>query len=298
MKILFVRTGGLGDAILTLPVVHRIKEINPGAELYILGNETMLSVARLSGAFDRFRSIDESGFAGLFSGSESSNFLRLYFSIFDEVYFFTAAKKENIIHKVIESGARKCNVLDPRLPKKWNCHVVEYLLTIIDEKKDNSYNPYDYGIKISSDSKINRKGVVIHPGSGSLSKKWPIDRYFRVAERLIVPVTFILGPAEVENGMGNDIPENRFAIVCPEHISELCDLISSAALYIGNDSGVSHLAALCGVLSLVLFGPTNPVIWRPLGSNVTVISSKNGTMNEISPDDVIKRINDTSYLLL
>lgn len=296
MKILFVRTGGLGDTILTLPVVHRIKKINPGVELHVLGNETMLSIARLTGAFNGFRLFDESGFAGLFSGLEPSDFIRSYFSVFDEVYFFTAAKKENIIHKVIESGARKCNVLDPRPPKKWRRHIVEHLMTIIDEKENNSYDSGYYGINISGNSNRDRKGIVIHPGSGGLSKKWPIDRYLRVAERLITHVTFILGPAEVENGMENDIPENRFTIVCPENISELCSLISCASLYIGNDSGVSHLAALCGIPSFVLFGPTNPVVWRPLGRNVTIISSKNETMNEISPDDVIKQINDTSYL--
>jgi len=297
MKILLVRTGGLGDAILTLPVVYRIKKINPGVRLHMLGNETMLSVARLTGVFDRFRSIDESGFTGLFYGSESSDFLRSYFSIFDEVYFFTSVIKENIIHKVVESGAGKCNVLDPRLPKKWNRHIAEHLLTIIDEEKDNSHEPCDYGIKISGNSKIDQKGTVIHPGSGSPLKKWPIDRYFCIAERLIPPVTFILGPAEVESGMGNDIPENRFTVVYPEHISELYSLISGSALYIGNDSGVSHLAALCGITSLVLFGPTSPIIWKPLGKNVTVISSKNGTMDEISTDDVIKQINNAFCLL-
>ncbi len=298
MKILIVRTGGLGDTILTLPVVHRIKKINPGVKLHMLGNETMLSVARLSGAFDGFRSIDESGFAGLFSDSEPSDFLRSYFSNFDEVYFFTAAKKEKIIYKVVKSGAGKCLVLDPSPTKKWTRHIVEHLLTIIGEKKQNSHGFCDYGIKISGNSMIDRRGVFIHPGSGSISKRWPIDRFFRVAERLITPVTFMLGPAEVESGMGNDIPENRFTIVCPESISELYSLISDAALYIGNDSGVSHLAALCGIPSFLIFGATEPVIWRPIGKNVTVISSKNGTMNEISPGDVIKLINDTLCLLL
>ncbi len=296
MKVLFARAGGLGDSILILPVVSCIKKIYPGVELHILGNETMLSVARLSGLFQGFRSIDESRFAEIFSDSESSDFIKSYFSVFDKVFFFTAAVKDNIIRKVMGSGAKKCLVLDPRPPERWNRHIVEHLMTIIDEKKDNGHTPYDYGIKISDDSNKGLKGIVIHPGSGSLSKKWPLDRYLLVAEKITTNVTFILGPAEIEDGMKSNIDVNRFAVACPEEISELCVLMSSASLYIGNDSGVSHLAALCEIPSIVLFGPTKQSVWKPLGRNVTVISSKDGTMDKISLDDVIKYVTKASYL--
>ncbi len=96
MKILLARTGGLGDSILTLPVAHRIKTINPSAEMHVLGNETMLAVARISGVFTGFRSIEESGFSGLYINSGPSDFIRAYFSNFDEIYFFSAGNKDNI----------------------------------------------------------------------------------------------------------------------------------------------------------------------------------------------------------
>ena len=291
MKILLVRTGGLGDSILTLPVANCLKKIDNSIELHILGNETMLAVARLSGIFDGFRSIDESGFSALYSSSKASDFLQKYFSSFDEVYFFTAGNKKQIIRKVTDSGAGKCFVLDPRPPEDWHNHIIEHFLSIIDGKKILSPCKLDnYGVTLGSVSKSNRRGLVIHPGSGSNSKNWPIERDIYIAEKSKMNVTFILGPAECELGLDKDITESCFKNINPESISDLCSLLCGASFYIGNDSGVSHLAALCETQSVVLFGPTDPVIWRPLGSDVNVISSPDGTINGISADEVVKKI--------
>jgi ADP-heptose:LPS heptosyltransferase len=46
--------------------------------------------------------------------------------------------------------------------------------------------------------------------------------------------------------------------------------ISQARLYVGNDSGITHLAAATGVPVLALFGPTDPAVWAPRGANVRV----------------------------
>ncbi len=132
----------------------------------------------------------------------------------------------------------------------------------------------------------------MHPGSGSISKNWPLDRYLYVAERIRRHVTFLLGSAEIERSPGKDIPESKCAVICPENIGRLSRVLAEASLYIGNDSGVSHLASFCGTPSIVLFGPTDPAIWRPLGSNVTVISSPDGTINGISADEVVAKIKE------
>jgi len=49
------------------------------------------------------------------------------------------------------------------------------------------------------------------------------------------------------------------------------NLFRSARAYVGNDSGASHLAAWGGLPSVVIFGPTDPVRWRPLGSAVEIV---------------------------
>jgi ADP-heptose:LPS heptosyltransferase len=48
-------------------------------------------------------------------------------------------------------------------------------------------------------------------------------------------------------------------------------VLSMSDLYLGNDSGISHLAGCLGTRSVVLFGPTDPVLWKPFGENVRVV---------------------------
>ena len=195
MKILLARSGGLGDSALTLPVVYHIKEKNPrGRVAYAWKQDEMLDVARLSGYFKGFHSIDESGFANLYSDSNPSEFIKSFFSNFNEVYYFSSAKKEIISQKIISSGVKKCHVMDPRPPKDRNSHIVEHLLKIYYENNtSNSYIPNNYRINnptFSQTEKRKRNGLVIHPGSGSLSKNWPIERFITVGKKQQMPVTF------------------------------------------------------------------------------------------------------------
>jgi len=51
-------------------------------------------------------------------------------------------------------------------------------------------------------------------------------------------------------------------------------MLAEAALYIGNDSGLTHLAAATGCPTIALFGASDPAVWRPLGDHVRVIVSE------------------------
>jgi ADP-heptose:LPS heptosyltransferase len=123
----------------------------------------------------------------------------------------------------------------------------------------------------------NRKQLaVIHPGSGSAVKNWPIDRFATLARLLTdrsFGVVWVLGPAET-----GIVPENASGtILCNASLSTLVDVCSSSTLYVGNDSGISHLAAATGVSSVVLFGPSDPAVWQPRGPKVTVLAGKKDT---------------------
>lgn len=98
--------------------------------------------------------------------------------------------------------------------------------------------------------------AVIHPFSGSPAKNWPLGRFRAVAERLAgqMPVYWCAGPEE----------ELADAVRFPD-LRGLARWIAAAAVYIGNDSGISHLAAACGVPVIALFGPTDPRVWAPRG---------------------------------
>lgn len=118
--------------------------------------------------------------------------------------------------------------------------------------------------------------VVIHPGSGSRAKCWPLDAYQQVARRLVelnACVTLIVGPTERERWTPEAIDEAR--LVCQVREcgtgDELQAVLRSADAYLGNDSGPTHLAALLGVPTIALFGPTPMSVWKPLGPTVVAL---------------------------
>ena len=102
--------------------------------------------------------------------------------------------------------------------------------------------------------------VVIHPFASSPAKRWPLEAFRQVAGALPCPVKWLAGPEETLEGA--------------ERIDDLYELacwIARARLYIGNDSGISHLAAAVGTPSLAIFLSTDPRIWAPRGQHVRVL---------------------------
>jgi len=114
-----------------------------------------------------------------------------------------------------------------------------------------------------------RPYALLHPGSGSLDKCWPAARFQALARAIAVDTqaAFVIGP--VECGRFGDQEarslSGRFgALVCPP-LGPLAAAMAGAKLYVGNDSGVSHLAAAVGAPTLALFGPTCPQHFAPIG---------------------------------
>jgi len=72
-----------------------------------------------------------------------------------------------------------------------------------------------------------------------------------------------------------------------ENLYELGCWLATASLYIGNDSGITHLAAAVGVPVVAIFGPTDPAVWTPRGGRVRVVS---GNLDNISAEQVLSSV--------
>ncbi|MBI2756683.1 MAG: glycosyltransferase family 9 protein [Chloroflexi bacterium] len=116
--------------------------------------------------------------------------------------------------------------------------------------------------------------VLVHPGSGSARKNWPTDRFVSVVQCIArhgLGVEIISGEAD-EEPVGRLIAALGSALpILHVDLGTLARRLAGAIAYLGNDSGVSHLAGLAGARSVVLFGPTSAATWRPLGPRVTVL---------------------------
>lgn len=132
--------------------------------------------------------------------------------------------------------------------------------------------------------KVLRPSLVIHPGAGSPAKCWPLEKFLQLAKAFSSRsgfgsrsggVVFVLGPVERERWPAGTVGEiaRRYAVLdCPSLI-DLAVVVQAATVVVGNDSGVTHLAAAMGTPTVALFGPTRPEHFAPRGHIVHIVSA-------------------------
>jgi len=110
--------------------------------------------------------------------------------------------------------------------------------------------------------------VLLMPGSGSRTKNWPVENYLDLAQHLgrSMPTVAMLGPAEEDM----EVAFSGLDPIKSPSLGTLAGLARLSTAFVGNDSGSSHLAAAAGAQGVVIFGPSDPVRWCPLGQ-VTVL---------------------------
>ncbi len=129
--------------------------------------------------------------------------------------------------------------------------------------------------------------VVLHPGSGSASKNWSVEGFAALGVAL-GRVALVVGPADGETGDALAARLSDAVRLEGLPLRLLGAVLAGASLYVGNDSGVSHLAAAYGVPTLALFGPTDPATWAPVGPRVTTLRAPRNELAGLEADTVIR----------
>ena len=131
-------------------------------------------------------------------------------------------------------------------------------------------------------AKESKVQIAIHPGSGSPSKNWPLERWTQWCQAMCKDSHYhfmiVAGEADREAGetLARHLPDHCRTLHMNAPLPSVARAIAGSRLFVGHDSGISHLAAALGVPSLVLWGPTNLEVWQPRGKHVTVIESDQG----------------------
>ena len=250
MRRLVIRPGAIGDCILAMPAIRHVSceytELWIPSAVVPLCRELADVVRPLAST-----GIDLVGIGDLEMPAALSQKLRS----FDSIVSWYGTNRPEFREAMLGTGV-PCEFYAALPPQEYREHATDFLLGQVG-------GPEGLIPRMEVQGVTKRDAVVIHPFSGSKRKNWPIERYRELAARLPARVEWSAGPEE-------ELAEaTRF-----DDLYEQAQWIAGAWLYIGNDSGITHLAAATGTATLALFGPTCPGTWAPRGENVTVLRSQ------------------------
>jgi heptosyltransferase-3 len=267
-KNLVIHPGALGDVICALPPILRFLGGSDSVDFAVDSRWGPL-LQRLNAA-GRWYPLESARFADLFSTASGSRLAPLLRSYGRIVAFSFSETLERALRCCIEGPVLR---VPPRPEPSVRVHVADFLTDRLSRDAFGAPDAHrgDRGRleNTGSPREWNGGGILVHPGSGSLRKCWPLHRFFRLMHRLRnegFRPTLLLGPAETERFRPflERLPAGTDSVVIDDAV-ELLERIQKAEALLGNDSGVTHLAAYCGLPTLALFGPSDPVRWRPRG---------------------------------
>ena len=271
--------GALGDLICLGPAIRAIARRHSPApvDLMARGDLANFAISRL--AISEGHSIDLQFVSSLFRDEGPSDQAHLFFGRYHRVYSFFAHDDPRFSQNLQESTNGRVTFHPFRPPGIG--HIAELYLASIEAAgqlldarlrvtAQDSESAKRFLLRIGVDA---NRLILILPGSGSPGKNWPADRFNELACRLARETTplVVLGPAE--DDIGHMFDESGLLIGRGLSLETVAGLASMAAMFIGNDSGITHLAAAAGVPGLVIFGPTDPQRWRPIGE-VAILRGK------------------------
>ncbi len=307
---LILQPGAIGDCILTLPLAAFMKDALRLGGIDLLGHTEYIGVFPGRSCIDGVRSIDSMDLHRLFAKPEAFELgdpdpLIAAFSDYAWIATFLGESdsnfEQNLIFTTNCSHSSEVLTLSLKPPKDCDEHVIDFHIRQLVTQSGLSLPSgpvqtddcfiratqadIEAGRRLLTEAGIEpgSKLIAIHPGSGGRRKCWYIENFLAIAAELApegVEVVFLLGPSESER-FGDTAIRSRISGVgrCLTGLSlaEVLALLSCVDGFIGNDSGITHLAAAMGVRTLAVFGPASPSVYRPVGPEVTVFSSSSST---------------------
>lgn len=299
-RILVIRGGAIGDFILTLPALKALRDAWPQAHMEILGYKHIAVLAENRFYAQAVRSIEYGPLARFFArNSELPAELADYFASFDLIVSYLYDPD-----RIFETNLRRCGVENlicgPAKIVEDAGRAARQLAEPIEQLGIDFVDLSERIFPSTEDRKFAREFlasmpqpiIAIHPGSGSHQKNWPLEKWIRLFSQgndfaNLEDLLVISGEADqaqteqLEHEWKNR--DVRFARNLP--LPQLAAVLEHA-VFIGHDSGISHLAAAAGANCILLFGPTNPDVWAPANDNVRVLTSPSGRLDDLQTETV------------
>lgn len=257
MRRLIIRPGGIGDTILSFPAMERLRA--DYTEIWV--RSEIVPLVRFA---DRVRPLSSTGIdlLGIPEVEPPTRLIEELGSFCEIVSWYGANRLADADLPPALRG--KFRFLRALPEETAGVHAADFFLSQVGGTGP-AVPRIETGVRERGDY------VVLHPFSGSPRKNWPLNR-FNELERMLTacghPVEWAARPNWV-----------RF-----EDLWDLARWLAGAVCYIGNDTGITHLAAAVGTPLVALFGPTDPDVWAPRGGRVRIV--RGGAMDDITVEQV------------
>jgi len=275
---LLIRPGGIGDAVLLLPMLQQLSAIYPDANIEILAEKRNAEVFRWSPVVTAVWCYDK-----------PKEFLNLFTRKFDLIidteqwYRLSAVvarllAPSRLIGFVTNERSRLLTDPCPYTFDKYEAIVFGELLAPIAGKSFSILTETSRFMNLPIlDFRINQPYVVIFPGASIAAKQWPAERFTEVAsycERCGFDVVVLGGKGDEDVGQSVSCALSRcHNFVGKTSLTESASIVSGAQLMISSDSGLLHVAQLQGVSTVALFGPSDPEKWSRKGDRHSIVSA-------------------------
>jgi ADP-heptose:LPS heptosyltransferase len=294
-RLLVIHPGALGDTLLALPVLAGLKRRHAPATLDLIGHPSLVEVLPGRSVVDRMRSIDGPEVRCLYGDRhDMPSALRAYLGRFDVAVAWLADQDGDLRHALRALGGRRVIVRSPRLRDAGDRHATDRFADTLSEWGRLHPLPAIGLTPTTADSItgaawLAKTGIVVketpviavHPGSGSSGKCWSAEWYAEAGADLLENGTAVLlieGPADAEAvvALQQTLGSKRLPRLAGVGLTTVIGVLSQCRAFLGNDSGLTHLAAALGVPTVGVYGPTDPAIWAPRGEHVTTFRSDSG----------------------
>jgi heptosyltransferase-2 len=280
--LLVYRPGALGDALVALPAVRLARQHFKANYTTIAAATTVAPLLVANRIAENVISADDHRLTPLLSGN-----IEELFATFGriDVAVLWGGQTLSLAAQALRTVGVEVVHAPSRPPDDSVVHVSAHLASTISGNLEPSYGaeklwpPPDDRAWFAAEfgPLLTRPMLAIHGGSGSPRKNWSPGSFAKIANILHAQhglgVAVISGPADacVAETLLGALSEAPEIVARDWPLGRVAALLSSAAIYLGNDSGISHLAGCLGVRGVALFGPTRAEVWKPNGGTIVAL---------------------------
>ncbi len=291
-SILVLHPGSVGDTILALPVLDALKSRLHATLLHVGGHPGLVELLPGRSQVDAMTSIDGPEYRALFSAVEMPRAVSKFFQQFQVVVAWSADRDDSI--KTALRSVRGVHVIvrSPGLSDKTDLHATDRFGATLGDLLPSE--PLREATLQATDSDrragarwLARHGInkgdhliAVHAGSGSPTKCWSSERFARVIDGLHksgLKVVLIEGPADTQS---TEAVMKQSSSASPRlrdvTLVSVVGVLSQCNAFLGNDSGLTHVAAALGLPTVAVFGPTDPAIWGSRRKNLVALRAESG----------------------